>query len=500
MSRLGEGAPPAGVEARVALARHLGVYSVGAALSLACSVALLPVFATQFSASQFGLVATAQVVVLAAATVARVGINSGMFRFLAVYHSRRESNAADAIVVTCLAASIASALVATLLVLAGLSLLGTRLPADARLVGILIAFNITVSAPREMGEFALRAKQQSTQYVLLSSSFVILSTVLTGALVVVARGGVPAVFAAPLLANVVIAPVALYTLRRHLKLKALSLVELKRALRFGVPGMPALLADWVTQYSDRFFLTRFSGLAQVGVYSMGYRIGLIEQQVLGAATQAAWDPFVLSSYSNRDGPRVIGRVATYFAVAGMALVVLISASAPTVFTVIHARHEYFAATTVVFLIAFANFFATLQYLFSAPTSITLRPEVGTLLRFLAALINTGLNILLIATFGMLGAAWATVLTFFISALVTEAVGRRLWRIGYEYRKLALIVGGGLLTQAGIQLVEQVRVAIPLGVEPVLAAVAFAAWLVLTRVVSRADLSLIRRTMSRSVAS
>ncbi len=500
MSRLGAASPTPRTGAHAALARHLGVYSVGAILSLACSVALLPVFATQFSASQFGLVATAQVVVLAAAAVARLGINSGMFRFLAVYHARNESNAADAIVVTCLAASIACALVATLLMLAGLKWLGTNLPADVQLVGVLIALNITVSAPREMGEFAFRAKQQSARYVLLSSAFVILSTALTAALVVLARGGVPAVFVAPLLANGVIGPIALFTLRRHLKLGALSLGELKRALRFGLPGIPALLADWVTQYSDRFFLARFSGLDRVGVYSMGYRVGIIEQQVLGATTQAAWDPFVLSSFSTDDGPRIIGRVATYFAVAGMALVVLISASATTVFTIIHARHEYFAATTVVFLIAFANFFGMLQHLFSAPTSIRLRPEIGTLLRLLAAIVNTGLNILLIATFGMLGAAWATVLTFAISALVTEAVGRRLWRIAYEYRKIALIVGGGLLTQAGIQLVEQARVAIPLGVEPVLAAVAFAAWLVLTRVVSRADLSLIRRTMSRSGAS
>jgi O-antigen/teichoic acid export membrane protein len=482
-----EGQFPANGGSHLDVARHFGIYTGGAIVSLVCSVALLPVYATQFTADQFGIVATGQVVALGITTAARLGIGIGMFRFLVVYYSRQDSEAADSVVTTCLAASIAVALAVTLITLAGWRLFDNRMAADVQLIGIFIAVNISLAAPREIAEFALRAKRRAGSYVLLTSSFIVMSTVLTAGLVLLLHGGVPAVFASLAIANGITAPIAIYILRGNLKTKLLSASELKRALRFGIPSVPALLADWVTQYSDRFFLTRFSGLTQVGIYSMGYRIGLIEQQVLGTASQAAWDPFVLSTYSDGEGARRIGRAATYFATAGMALVVLLSASATSIFTIFHARHEYFAAAPVVFLIALANFFALLQYLFLAPTSIRLRPEFGTLLRLLAAAVNIALNFLLIPTFGMLGAAWATVVTFLMSALVTEAVGRRLWRIAYEYRKLALIVIGGLVTQGCIQFADQATIALPLGLEPIFAEVVFVVWLLLTRVVSRSEL-------------
>src|SRR5260370_41810603 len=107
----------------------------------------------------------------------------------------------------------------------------------------------------------------------------------------------------------------------------------------------------------------------------------------------------------------------------MALVVFLSAAAPVLLIVIHARHEYLAATSVVFLIAFANFFAAMQHLFSAPTSILVRPELGTLFRGLGALVNIVLNIALIPEFGMLGVASCTVATFVVTDLVTEAARR-----------------------------------------------------------------------------
>ena len=500
MSLLGDGPVPPFQGPLWILARHFGIYSIGAALSLICSLALLPVYATQFSPGNFGIVVTGQVIAVLAATVARLGIGIGMFRYLAVYHARGSAQAEDAIVTTCMAASLVCGLIATSIMLLGLKILGSGVTAVVQLTGILIALNVTLSAPREIAELALRAKQRAGAYVWLSSSFLILSTLFTVGLAIASHGSVASVFIAILIANGITSSAGLYMLRTHLSRKVFSGLELKRSLRFGVPSLPALLADWVMQYSDRFFLTRFAGLAQVGVYSMGYRIGLIEQQVLGTAIQAAWDPFVLRSYGEETGSRAMGRGATYFAIAGMALVVLISASAQTIFTIVHARPEYFAATPIVFLIALASFFGMLQGLFLAPTSIQLRPEFGTLVRALGAFINVGLNFLLIPTFGILGAAWATVVTFVISAVATELLGRRLWRIAYEYRRLVLIVVGGLITLVGIYLAQQAKFTGPVGLEPILAESIFIAWLFLTRILSTTDVAVVVQSFRRAAGS
>jgi O-antigen/teichoic acid export membrane protein len=478
------------------VARHLSVYSVGAAISLLCSFALLPVYATQFSPGQLGVVATGQVIGLVALTVARLGLNSGMFRFLAEYNAVGDVQRVDRVVTTCLTASALSSLIVTLAMLGGWAVLGSGMSPDVRLSGNLIAANVVLSAPREMAEYALRAKQQSAWYVALSSATTILTTVLTAGLVVLFHGGFVAVFASALIANSLMSAAGMIPLRRHLKFGAFSIQELGRALRFGVPGMPALVADWVMQFSDRLFLTRFGSLAQVGVYSLGYRIGLIEQQILGTATAAAWDPFILSEYRAEDGSRTMRRVATYFAIIGMALVVFISASAPVLLIVIHARHEYLAATSVVFLIAFANFFAVMQHLFAAPTTIRLRPELGMLFRGLGAALNIVLNFALISTFGMLGAAWSTLATFVFIAVITEAVSRRMLPIAFEYRKLLLIVGGGIATQLCIELAQRSGGQLLTDLGPLWSVALFAGWVLATGVFSAGEArSLVRRLRS-----
>ena len=481
------------------VARHLGVYSVGSAISLACSFALLPVYATQFSPSQFGVVATGQVIGLAAITVARLGLNSGMFRFLAVYHADGDAEGEDRAVTTSLATAGLVSLLVTLVMLGGWVVIGSGASSDVQLSGNLIAISVILSLPAEMAGFAFRAKQQSTAYVVLTSASVILTTILTIAFVLVLHGGVVAVFSSAVVANVLTSLAGVIALRRHLKPGAFSWQELRRQLRFGLPSVPALLADWVMQFSDRLFLTRFAGLAQVGIYSLGYRIGMIEQQILGTATSAAWDPFVLSEYRVEDGSRTIGRVATYFAIIGMALVVFISASAPVLLIVVHARPQYQAATTVVFLIAFANFFAAMQHLFSAPTSIRVRPELGTMFRGLGAVVNIVLNFALIPVFGMYGAAWSTVATFVFTAVITEVISRRLWPIAYEYRKLVLIVAGGLAAQVCIMLAQHAGFALLTTLSPVWAVMLFAAWLLVTRTFSMDEVRALVRRLRHAVA-
>lgn len=478
------------------VARHLGVYSVGSAISLISSFAILPIYATQFSARQFGVVATGQVASLAAITVARLGLTSGLFRFLAVYHTDADQASSNQAVTTGVSAATASSLVVTLVMLGGWAWLGRQTSPDIQLSGYLIGANVVLSAPRECAEFVLRARQQSRAYVLLTSTTTVTTTVLTAGLAVIFHLGAVAVFASALAANTAMSAAALIVIRTDLKISSWSLAELRRQLRFGLPGVPALLADWVMQFSDRIFLTRFAGLTQVGVYSLGYRIGLIEQQILGTATSAAWDPFVLSEYRAEGGLRTIGRVNTYFAIVGIALVLFISASAPPFLWIVHARSEYLASTSVVMLIALANFFATMQHMLAAPANLKLRPELGTMFRGIGAVVNVALNFALIPSFGMMGAAWSTLATFVVTATVTDVVCRRVWPIPYEYRKLALIIAGGVLILILIQLSQSAGSLVFIATSPAWSLLLYGGWIMGTRTFSVDELRSLARRLRR----
>jgi len=46
-----------------------------------------------------------------------------------------------------------------------------------------------------------------------------------------------------------------------------------RALAFGMPDVPRLLAMWALRLADRLILQRYVPLAVVGLYSVGYTLG-----------------------------------------------------------------------------------------------------------------------------------------------------------------------------------------------------------------------------------
>ena len=63
---------------------------------------------------------------------------------------------------------------------------------------------------------------------------------------------------------------------------------------------------------------------------------------------------------------------------------------------------------------------------------------------LAVIINIGLNILWIPRFGMIGAAYATLISHLVQSLLTHIFAQRVYWLKYDYRNLFIIlclVGG-----------------------------------------------------------
>src|SRR5690606_13548212 len=50
-------------------------------------------------------------------------------------------------------------------------------------------------------------------------------------------------------------------------------VQARLMLAFGLPLIPSSLGMFVINYGDRYFLKHFTTLAEVGVYSLGFKFG-----------------------------------------------------------------------------------------------------------------------------------------------------------------------------------------------------------------------------------
>lgn len=219
--------------------------------------------------------------------------------------------------------------------------------------------------------------------------------------------------------------------------------KLGAALRFGLPLVPHLVFGWILAVADRLFLERMVSLDEVGLYSLGYQIAMIISLLVNAIN-SAWSPiFYDTAKSHANAPAMVARVCTlYTAGVSLAAAGLILA-APDLLHLM-ATPAYFGAAPVVPVVAVAYVFQGLYFMSVTALFYVKRTRILPALTGIAAVVNVSANLLLIPRLGMMGAAWATVLSFGALFIGTNIAAQRVYHIPYEYRKMV-----GLLVMLGL---------------------------------------------------
>jgi O-antigen/teichoic acid export membrane protein/peptidoglycan/xylan/chitin deacetylase (PgdA/CDA1 family) len=217
-------------------------------------------------------------------------------------------------------------------------------------------------------------------------------------------------------------------------------------LGFGVLIVPVALSGWIMGMADRYFLKFYGQLAAVGVYSLGYKLGMVLEVLIVSPFQLAWPPFSFAISDEPDHRRVYARTLTYLTLVLSACVLGLSLLAPVALRV--ATHpDYFGAATVVPLIALSYAFNGVHYCVSPGIHLRRRTRWLPVLVAVAAGVNVALCIALIPRIGMMGAAWATMVSFALLAAATFAVSQAFYPVRYEYGRLARIAGGAVALYA-----------------------------------------------------
>src|SRR3712207_9496884 len=80
--------------------------------------------------------------------------------------------------------------------------------------------------------------------------------------------------------------------------------------RFGLPLVPAALALIAVNFSDRFFLSHLTDLAEVGLYELGVRVASAMVLLL-TAFRTAWPAFAYPIADDAEARRTYAYVLTY---------------------------------------------------------------------------------------------------------------------------------------------------------------------------------------------
>lgn len=211
----------------------------------------------------------------------------------------------------------------------------------------------------------------------------------------------------------------------------------RRLVVYSAPLVLSGLCMFVLHQADRYFVQRFHGDGEVGLYGLAYKLGAIGNAVFLEAFGLIWFPYVFALRSEDEVRRLTRKVLTYFHLVMCTVTLGLALFAREIVSAM-AAPEFLPSWTALGVVALGYVFWALFQITS--TVFYLRERTGRLSAIVAgaAVVNLASNAALVPRYGFVGAAWSTVVTFGALALATWIAAERLAPIRYEVGRLVVV--------------------------------------------------------------
>jgi O-antigen/teichoic acid export membrane protein len=184
---------------------------------------------------------------------------------------------------------------------------------------------------------------------------------------------------------------------------AVSVPMMKELLRQGLPLVPSFGFLFILMHANKYLLQWCVGLDAVGIYSIGYNLGMtISMVTSGIAT--AWYPFFMTYMERQaDARHIFGRILTYYVFSVGTLCDLYFVVAKPVVLLL-TTGSFHRADVVVGFVALAYFSQTLFNFFLPGLYFNHEVKYVSVVQAVAAVFSLPFNYFLISRFAYLGAA------------------------------------------------------------------------------------------------
>jgi len=281
----------------------------------------------------------------------------------------------------------------------------------------------------------LQVQERATHYVTATLGSAVATAALIVYFVVVrgegARGYLVAVCVSTGVAALIYGGIMVRSLRITVDRRILWM-----ALVFSLPLVPHGLASWVLDVSDRVLLERFVPAAAIGLYALGFQFGAIANTVAGSMN-SAWVPFVYKRVAE-DGAGATGslaRLVSVFAIVLLGVGLALATLGQDIVLMLMAPAYRGAALIVPWIVCgyvFAGmYFVPANFLFVAE-----RTSLIPVVTIAAGVLNVGLNLWLMPRYGVMAAAWTTLVSYAATLVFAWVAAQRVYKVPYEYARLA----------------------------------------------------------------
>jgi len=397
----------------------------------------LPIYSLYMAPSDFGIVSAMEAIAYILTVVFCLGLDKGAQRFYFDGDSEYQKRMLSTFFIATIILSVSLVLL-SLLAQSLLQSIFVSIPFFPYF--ILAIMSVSLNNLSLITTTYYQVSEQPKKYMLLKLLRVVLQISLTLVFVVWLFEGAEGHLKAEFFSVLLFVPI--YLIIAH---KNFGWCFDKKLLVDGVsyswPFIPTLLMAWILNLSDRFFLERYVGLTELGIYSMGYKVSMAFF-VFSSALTLAYTPIfyrLANSSEQSEAQDKIAKCAVVVAGIFVMLMFFMSLFAKEIFNYfLDASYEdgYIIVRLVVIghcLSAIMSITSVLYLLQAKKTKLNM------IIATMAAVANIALNFLLIPSYGIYGAAFATLLSLIILTILQYHVSKKGYFILFPWVKFFIVM-------------------------------------------------------------
>ena len=185
----------------------------------------------------------------------------------------------------------------------------------------------------------------------------------------------------------------------------------------------------LSMYIDRIVIKDLLGFDELGLYGVAFRFTAISGFVIMGFKQSL-TPLIFKNYKKKETPYEISNIFNIFIIFALIAVagsILFAKEILIIFT----TETFYSSANLIAILVMAVFFHNM-YIFAPGILIAKKTKIIPLIAIIGALLNLILNYAFIPSFGLLGAAYASLISAISSFLFYLFLSNKYYKLPYKY--------------------------------------------------------------------
>lgn len=424
------------------LAKNTLLYSIGTLLPQVAAFILLPIYTRFLSPSDYGVLNSVQVISSILAIIYTLSIDKAIYRLY--FDFKTEKLKKDYLGTVFITVTFSVTLITSLLFIFP-GVLGTiykdiTFYPYISLSVIATSLATFVIIPRAV----YFVQEKANKFILISLAEFFLRNAFIVFFVVYSSKGVKGYLLGQIVGSAIMVPILLFIVSKQINFVFVK-SYIKSSLRYSIPMLPTFVSVWVISAIDRVFIERYFDVRDVGIYSLGYKIAMLVSVVSGAFYKA-YNPYYFKLATTGIKEEILPQLKKTNTV--YVLLVIVTSSMIALFSkeavYLFFDNRYYESYKIISIVSLSFAIASFGGIFNLAIYQEKKTMFLMYINIIGAFVNIGLNFLFISNYGAYGAAWATVITYFVIILMSYYYAKKCFYASFNSKIVSVVFSGLVL--------------------------------------------------------